>query len=31
MTAALKSHTVDGTLVLSISNPEQRNALGHDI
>jgi enoyl-CoA hydratase/carnithine racemase len=31
MTAALKSHTVDGTLVLSISNPEQRNALSPDM
>lgn len=31
MPATLKSHTVGATLVLTISNPEHRNALGPDI
>lgn len=31
MTASLKSHTDGQTLVLTISNPEHRNALGPDI
>jgi enoyl-CoA hydratase/carnithine racemase len=31
MTASLKSHSQDATLVLTISNPEHRNALGPEI
>lgn len=31
MTATLKSHSVGATLVLTISNPEYRNALGPDM
>ena len=31
MPAALKSHSVGATMVLTISNPEHRNALGPDI
>ena len=31
MTASLKSHSQGATLVLTISNPEHRNALGPDI
>ncbi len=31
MTATLKSHTVGATMLLTISNPEHRNALGPDI
>ncbi|MBM3361771.1 MAG: enoyl-CoA hydratase [Betaproteobacteria bacterium] len=31
MTASLKSHSQDGTLILTISNPQQHNALGPEI
>lgn len=31
MTACLKSHSVDATLVLTLSNPEHRNALGPEM
>lgn len=31
MAASLKSHSIGATMVLTISNPEQRNALGPDI
>ncbi|NIC42755.1 enoyl-CoA hydratase-related protein, partial [Aquabacterium sp. A08] len=31
MTACLKSHSVGATLVLTISNPEHRNALGPEM
>ena len=31
MTACLKSHSVGATLVLTISHPERRNALGPEI
>ena len=31
MTASLKSHSVGSTLVLTISNPEHRNALGPEL
>ena len=31
MTASLKSHSVGATMVLTISNPEHRNALGPEI